>query len=450
MTDGATTMADEQWVFELPSLGADMERGTVLQWYVEPGDTVHRGDLVALVSTEKADIDVEIWHDGIVARHLVTVGDDVPVGTPLLALDPLDEAAATAPAAPPPTPPGAPAPPTAPPPAPPGPPTAPPSAPPPSVPDATSPPAPAPAVAQRATPPAGGTARVLASPRARKMAAECGVDLRSVVGTGPDGAILARDVEAAARPTGEPTPTDRRDDAERTATTADRSTAAGEERSTSMRRAIAERMATANRTIPHYYLETDVDLAATRRWLDRHNETLPVRQRVLPVALFVKAVAAAAAAVPQLNGFWIDDAFVPSPTIDVAVAVSLRGGGLVTPAVRGVDTRSVDDIMAELQELVAGARRGALRSSWMVDVGITVTNLGDQGVDRVSGIVFPPQVGLVGFGRVRERPWVVDGRVEVRPVVSVTLAADHRATDGATGSRFLNTLATTLEQPEEP
>ncbi|MGH1503396.1 MAG: dihydrolipoamide acetyltransferase family protein [Acidimicrobiales bacterium] len=381
----------DRWAFELPSLGADMERGTVLEWYVHPGDDVARGDLVALVSTEKADIDVEIWRAGVVAEHLVAVGEEVPVGTPILALD---GAGALAPVV------------------------------------AEQAVAPEKAVAPEA--PVASPVRVLASPRARVVASERDVDLGALAGTGPDGAVLVRDVLKS-----DVLPSD-------VSPTPQPAKAPTEDRSTGMRRAIAERMAVANRTIPHYHLDLDVELGGARAWLEDHNESLSMRERVLPAALFIKAVGTAAAAVPELNGTWVDDAFVAAERVDVAVAISLRTGGLVTPAIRDVDTKTVDEIMADLQALVAGARRGSLRSSWMADAGITVSNLGDQGADRVGGVVFPPQVALVGFGRVRKRPWVVDGAVEVRPVVTVTLAADHRATDGATGSRFLHALAGAL------
>ncbi len=217
-----------------------------------------------------------------------------------------------------------------------------------------------------------------------------------------------------------------------------------------MRRAIAERMANANRDIPHYHLETDIDLGPALDWLETHNRERSVADRVLPAALFVQATARAAARHPECNGSWIDGSFVPADRVDLGLAISLRKGGLVTPVIAGADERNLDEIMAAIKELVAGARSGALRSSWMIDAGITLTNLGDNGAPRVHGVIFPPQVALVGVGSINRRPWVVEDLVVPRPVVTVSFAGDHRATDGAVGSRFLTTFAHHLEQLEEP
>jgi pyruvate dehydrogenase E2 component (dihydrolipoamide acetyltransferase) len=215
-----------------------------------------------------------------------------------------------------------------------------------------------------------------------------------------------------------------------------------------MRSIIAERMARSNREIPHYHLARDVDLAALDSWLVTRNADRPIAERVLPAALYIRAVALAAARHPELNGYWVDDEFEPGTAVNVAMAISLRKGGLVAPHVGAADERSVDEIMSTLSEMVAAARTGTLRSSWMTGATITITNLGDTGADLVHGVISPPQVALIGFGRVSQRPWVVDDALTVRPVVTITLAADHRATDGAVGSRFLTTLATLLEDPE--
>jgi pyruvate dehydrogenase E2 component (dihydrolipoamide acetyltransferase) len=248
-----------------------------------------------------------------------------------------------------------------------------------------------------------------------------------VTGSGPGGAVIARDV-LTAKP---------------------RSQAAVTAPSNRMRNVIAERMSIANRDIPHYHLESEIDLAAAISWLADHNERLEVGQRVLPAALLLKATAKAAADVPALNGFWEDGAFVAASGVNVAVAVSLRRGGLVTPVIARSDDLSIDQIMDALRDRVAGARSGSLRSSWMEGGTITVTNMGDNGADRVFGVIFPPQVALVGFGRTRQQPVVLDDAIAPRPVVAATLSADHRATDGATGSRFLTRLNYHLQNPEE-
>jgi pyruvate dehydrogenase E2 component (dihydrolipoamide acetyltransferase) len=168
---------------------------------------------------------------------------------------------------------------------------------------------------------------------------------------------------------------------------------------------------------------------------------------VLPAALLLKATALAAREVPALNGFW-HDGFEPAPAVHLGVAVSLRGGGLLAPAIHDADQLSLDDMMRALRDLVERARAGRLRSSEMSDPTLTVTNLGDQGADEVHGVIYAPQVALVGFGRILERPWASGGMLGVRPTVRATLAADHRASDGHEGSRLLAAIDRLLQAPE--
>jgi pyruvate dehydrogenase E2 component (dihydrolipoamide acetyltransferase) len=216
-----------------------------------------------------------------------------------------------------------------------------------------------------------------------------------------------------------------------------------------MRQAIAGLMTRANREIPHYYLSTTVDMAAAMRWLHEQNRRSPVSERLLPAALLLKAAARAAREVPELNGFWTDDHFTAGDGVHLGVAVSLRGGGLVAPALRNADALPLTQLMTALKDLVARARTGRLRGSEVSDSTITVTNLGDQGVESVLGVIYPPQVALVGFGRVIDRPCAVDGLLGVRPVVIATLSADHRATDGAVGAPYLTAVDRLLQNPED-
>ena len=206
-------------------------------------------------------------------------------------------------------------------------------------------------------------------------------------------------------------------------------------------------MARSKREIPHYYLGADVDFSRSRAWLDETNAERAVGERLLPAALQLKAVALASRESPEFNGFWVDDRFVGSDHVHVGVAISLRGGGLIAPALHDADAKSLDELMSDLRDLVTRARSGRLRSSEMSDPTITVTNLGDQGVQSVFGVIYPPQVALVGFGRVIERPWAENGMVGARPTVTLTLAADHRASDGARGARFLNRVGQLLQDP---
>ncbi len=266
---------------------------------------------------------------------------------------------------------------------------------------------------------------------ARRLGAERGLDLATITGSGPGGAVVEADLRGARAVEPERNETARR----RTPAT--------------MRSMIAERMSRANREIPHYHLARDVDVGRLDAWLVERNASRPITERLLPAACYIRAVALAAARHSDFNGSWVDDHFEPADSVNVAMAISLRGGGLVTPHVHAADQRSLDEIMASLNELVSAARSGNLRASWMTGATITITNLGDTGADLVHGVISPPQVALVGFGRSRQRPWVVDELVTIRPVVTTTLAADHRATDGANGSRFLATVTTHLEHPED-
>jgi pyruvate dehydrogenase E2 component (dihydrolipoamide acetyltransferase) len=214
-----------------------------------------------------------------------------------------------------------------------------------------------------------------------------------------------------------------------------------------MRHAIGELMARSKREIPHYYLATTIDLAAATAWLAERNAQRPVTERLLPAALLLKATALAAKQVPALNGFW-GAGFQAAPAVHLGVAVSLRGGGLVAPAIHDTDALTVDELMAALRDLVERARAGRLRSSEMSDPTLTVTNLGDRGAEEVYGVIYPPQVALVGFGTITERPWAANGLLGVRATVRATLAADHRASDGHEGSRFLTIIDDLLQAPE--
>jgi pyruvate dehydrogenase E2 component (dihydrolipoamide acetyltransferase) len=182
--------------------------------------------------------------------------------------------------------------------------------------------------------------------------------------------------------------------------------------------------------------------------LTAENSRRPVTERLLPVVVFIKAVGSACTEVPRLNGFWTDQDFRAGPGVHVGCAIALRGGGLVAPALHDVNTKSLDTVGREFADLVRRARTGALRSSEMSDATITVTNLGDLGVDSAYAIIYPPQVAIVGFGRIVERPWVVDGRLEPRSVVTVSVSADHRAADGRDAGVFLTAIDRALQAPE--
>ncbi len=406
-------------VFTMPSLGADMESGKLVEWLVQPGDTVKRGDVVAVVETQKGAIEIEIFEAGEVRSLDAALGETLPVGAPLATIVKPGEDAPE-PAPPRTTPPGSAAPPE--------PPT------PPATPAAPAE-APAPAAAPARHPAAAAGEIPAASPAARRLAAEKGLDLSTLVGSGPGGAIVRADVEAATgrdRPGSAATPPARKQGLDLSA----------------MREAIAAAMARSKREIPHYYLGHDIDLQAASDWLAATNADRPAERRLLMGALFVKAAALAANKVKAMNGHYADGAFAASDAVHAGVAVALRGGGLVAPAIRDAQTLSLDALMEAMRDLVMRARSGRLRSSEMTDGTITVSSLGEKGVDSMTGVIYPPQVALVAFGTPRSAPRAVQGEPALREVVTVTLAADHRVSDGRRGAQFLAEIDTLLQHPE--
>lgn len=464
--------------FLMPSLGADMEHGKIVEWLVKPGDYVRRGDLVAVVDTDKTVMDVESFQEGVVAELLVDLGQTVPIGTPLARITqtPAEVGAPSQEAPPPPVRRGAPktgeAPPLT-----------------PSI---------APPVRHLAhrlgvdtarihgTGKAGAITRadvehavaarpsgahVRSSPRARRLAAELGVELSAVSGTGPEGAVTVADVQqaAAGRPEAGPveagqveapvgatpeapagvTAKEPAAGVPAAAATVSGKTDEARERVASLRRAVGALMSRSKKTIPHYYLSTTLDLRAAVDWMQSVNAQRPVSARLVPSALLLKAAALAAKDVPEVNGFYDDGGFRPSASVHLGVAVALRRGGLVAPAIHDADTLPVDVLMEQLRDLVGRARAGRLQRAEMADPTITVTNLGDLGVESVFGVIYPPQVAMVGFGRVLEQPWALNGMLGVRPAVTATLSADHRVSDGLRGGRYLARIDELLQAPEQ-
>lgn len=410
----------------MPSLGADMESGKVVEWLVGPGSAVKKGDVVAVVETHKGAIEVEIFEEGVISELCADEGDEIPVGAPLARL----ERAGAPPAA---------------------------------VPEkdvkpspaveaeteavTAKPPPPAPETPEPAVKPpeaevqpaaAAAPVRARVTPAARRRAAELGIDPDALAGTGIDGSVTLADVEAAG-----PKATVR--------------AAAGREPSKArqgfdpaqMRQAITAAMSRSKREIPHYYLASTIDMSPALEWLTDYNRARTPDERLLPTIPLLKAAALAVGEVPQLNGFWENDEFRPGAGIHIGWAISLRGGGLIAPAIRDVDRMSLPELMVAVRDVVSRARGGGLRSSELTDASFTVTSLGDRGADSVIGVIYPPQVAILGLGRIAERPWAVDGKLMVRPLVSASLAADHRASDGHTGGLFLSAIARLMQEPEK-
>jgi pyruvate dehydrogenase E2 component (dihydrolipoamide acetyltransferase) len=396
--------------FRMPSLGPDMEAGTLVEWLVKAGDWVKRGDVVAVVDTQKGAIEVEIYQSGQIEQLLVDLDTKVPVGTPLARLRVEGEASAAA--AVPPAGPAAPA----------------------EAPAAAAAPLIRPAAPAIPVAPGAGAR---ASPAARRLAEQRGIDLSIVTGSGPGGAITYDDVERAVGKT-----------AGESAAVPGKKRPAGLDLS-AMRTAIAAAMARSKREIPHYYLEHQVDVTASEHWLAEQNTSRPPDNRLLMGALAIKAVARAARRYPAFNGFYRDNKFEASPAVHVGVAIAIRGGGLAAPALHDADQLSLDELMGRMRDLVQRTRAGRIRSSEISDPTITVSSLGERGVEALYGIIYPPQVAIVGMGKVVARPWVVDSAVFPRSVVTMTLSGDHRVTDGHAGALFLAEIGKLLQEPSK-
>jgi pyruvate dehydrogenase E2 component (dihydrolipoamide acetyltransferase) len=215
-----------------------------------------------------------------------------------------------------------------------------------------------------------------------------------------------------------------------------------------MRRAIAAAMSRSKREIPHYYVSSEIDLGPAMTWLAAKNERLAPADRLLPGVLFLKAVALALREHPELNAHWTPAGPEQKSNIHVGAAIALRGGGLVAPAIHDTDKLSLDALMAAFRDLVERTRSGSVRSSELSDGTITVTSLGERGADSVAPVIYPPQVAIVGFGRIVSRARVVDGAVAPRPTTICTLAGDHRVSDGMRGSTLLASIESLLARPE--
>jgi pyruvate dehydrogenase E2 component (dihydrolipoyllysine-residue acetyltransferase) len=406
--------------FRMPALGADMESGVLVEWLVHPGQRVKRGEVVAVVETQKGAVEVEIWDEGVIDELKAAPGTKVPVGELLATLRPSGAQASTTPAQPA---------------------TAGPK--PVAIPVAEKP-------ATRAVPPTAPTpsaaGRAKVSPAARRLAEQLGVNLSLVAASAEDGVVHEDDVKRAAQrqTAAKPQPAATAEQAREPA-----SAAPPADKLAAMRQAIAAAMAKSKREIPHYYLGTPINVERALAGLAQQNAGRSVKERVLFAAVLLKAVASALQEVPELNGFWVDGGFKPSQAVHLGVGIALRGGGLIAPAIRDADRKSVPEMMAALGDLIQRVRSGSVRSSELADATVTVTNLGETGVETVYGVIYLPQVALIGFGKIVERPWADNGGLYVRRVLHATLSADHRASVGHRGAMFLAALDRLLQEPEK-
>lgn len=403
--------------FLMPSLGADMEAGTLVEQLMSPGDSVKRGDVIAAVETQKGVIEIEVFEDGVLEDWLVDPGSKVPVGTPLAMIRSAANSAADPDTPEPEAPqPHDPKPASVPreDPAPQGP-----------VPEVPTPEGPFPEIpmpedrARSEAKPSRPRPRI--SPAARRLAAQTGVDLGRLA-PGADRPITRSDIAAMTRE--QP------------------------EAQSDMRAAIAAAMSRSKREIPHYYLSHTVDLTKVEAFIKAVNATRAPDERLLLGVLYLKALARAVKKVPEMNGTFEEGEFHQSEAVHAGLAIALRSGGLVAPALFDTDTQNLDDLMTSMRDLIARVRVGRFRARELSEATITLSSLGDRGVDQLYGVIYPPQVAIVGIGTPALRPWVEGAKVVPRLTATLTLAADHRVSDGRRGALFLNTIAKHLQKPE--
>jgi pyruvate dehydrogenase E2 component (dihydrolipoamide acetyltransferase) len=406
----------------MPQMGADMEEGTVVRWIKSVGDAVERGEIIAEIETDKANVEIEAFDAGTFRKALAAEGDTVAVGTVIAIIAaPEDDISqyengavkmeanravepkkAEAPAAQREKPPAA---------------------------SRASPPEPSAAPAPPRT-----DGRVRASPVARKLAEEKGVDLAAVAGTGPDGRIVRRDVEAAAAGGAPPR-------AEAHAAGPGPVTSVTQSK---MRQTIARRMAQSKREAPHYYITADIDMSEAERIRHQLNDAQEVHVSVND--MLVKASALALARHPEFNAWVVEGEVQQHTQLNVCIAIALDEG-LIAPAILDCGNKTLLDIARAGKDLVERAKGGSLKPDEYTGGTFTISNLGAYHVETLIAIIQPPQTAILGVGSVQERPVVRDGQVAVASLMKVALSADHRVTDGAQGARFLNEIRGLLEKP---
>ena len=384
----------------MPRLSDTMEEGVIIAWRKNVGDQVHRGDVLAEIETDKAIMELESYDEGVLERMLAAEGDRIAIGTPIAVVGDGSGGVAAPPAAP----------------------SAPPAAP-------VAPVAPAAAPAARAD-------RPKASPLARKIAQEQGIDLATVNGSGPGGRIVRKDIEAA-RP------------AEKPATPAEsRSGDFDAVPLTSIQRVAAKRLTESKQQAPHFYLTAAVDVTDLLAFRKTLNETLQAAEgpKVSVNDLIVRAVASALRANPGVNVSFGGDMLLRHRGVHIGVAVAVEAG-LVVPVVRDADRKSVSQIAAEAREMAGRAREGKLRADEMSGGTFTISNLGMFGIEQFAAVINPPEAAILAVGAATEELRLVEGEVVARNILRLTLSADHRAIDGATGAIFLRDLTALLERP---
>ncbi|MBB5708722.1 pyruvate dehydrogenase E2 component (dihydrolipoamide acetyltransferase) [Sphingopyxis panaciterrulae] len=411
----------------MPALSPTMEEGTLAKWLIKEGDEVKSGDLLAEIETDKATMEFEAVDEGTIAQILVPEGaDNVKVGTVIAVIAGEGEDASTAKAAPAPAPAAAPAP------------------------EAKAEPAPAPAPAAAAPAPAVSGDRIKASPLAKRIAAERGIDLKALTGSGPGGRIVKADLEGApsggaaapaaataAAPATTPAPAQPFEtDIPHTA-----------DKLSNMRKTIARRLTEAKQTIPHIYLTVDIQLDKLLKLRGELNAALEPQGVKLSVNdLLIKALAKALIQVPKCNVSYAGDQLISYSRADISVAVSVPAG-LITPIIIGADEKSVSKISTEMKELAGRAKEGKLQPHEYQGGTASISNMGMFGITQFDAVINPPQGMIMAIGAGEKRPWIVDDAVSIATIMSATGSFDHRAIDGADGAQLMQAFKQIVENP---
>jgi len=413
-------------------MGADMTEGTLVRWLKQVGDAISRGDILAEIETDKANVELEAFEAGTLIKQVVGEGDVVPVGD-VIAL--LGEASEVAPEV------------------------------------ARKPPAETPArrtvepemkaaataavapTAATPAPAAAGDSRVRISPVARNIAREAGIDPSGIRGSGPDGRVLRRDVEAAiasgqpgaaVQPAAPAAPAPAPVAPAPAVATAP--AAIPGEGLSKIRKAIAHRMTLSKQTQPHYYLTVDVDMTDALAFRSQINESLTPEKRVSVNDLVVKACAIALERHPKFNAEFHPEGLVFHPRLNVCIGIALDEG-LIAPALLDCHSKSLGRLAVEAKDLIERAKAGKLTAAEYGEGTFTITNLGAYGVESLIGIINPPQAAILGVGSVMPQAVVRDGQIVARQVMKIALSADHRVSDGAEGARFIKEIQSLLEKP---
>ena len=400
---------------KMPALSPTMEEGTLAKWLVKEGDSVQSGDLLAEIETDKATMEFEAVDEGTIAQILIPEGtDNVKVGTVIAVIAGEDEDAGSTKVAPTPAPAPAPA--------------------------AKADPAAAPAPAPTAAPaPAAQGERIKASPLAKRIAADKGIDLAALTGSGPGGRIVKADLEGAATSTAAPAPAP--------AQPFEPDIPHSAEKLSNMRKTIARRLTQSKQEVPHIYLTVDVQLDKLLRLRGELNAALEPQGVKLSVNdLLIKALAKALIQVPKCNVSFAGDQLISYERADISVAVSVPAG-LITPIIVGADDKSVSKISTEMKELAGRAKEGKLQPHEYQGGTASLSNMGMFGIKQFEAVINPPQAMIMAIGSGEKRPYIVDGALGVATVMSATGSFDHRAIDGADGAQLMQVFKELIEKP---